>query len=257
LIVSAAEGCRRPTEVASNGAAVSQGASIDATGSAPGSQPAQAPELRILFIGNSHTAGVPELAQEMIHHLCPHKRVRVEFAWATFLEEVAAAPKFGRTLKSQTWDFVILQGQKISMSGRYDYSKREAIEFAKQAKAGGAMVYYFSEWGRRGVTGDGAAIQKIYQAMADEAGVDVAAVGMAWDLALAANPDLPLYAADGNHQSPVGAFLTGSVLTGLISGMDVAPLANFQFQKVDGATRSALIAAAAKSLALRAIPIAQ
>jgi hypothetical protein len=151
-------------------------------------------------------------------------------------------------LASRRWDFVILQAQKISMSGKYDYSTSEGIELAKRAKDGGATVLYFSEWGRAGVPDEGARTQKIYDQMAVEAGVGVAPVGRAWDIALGEQPDLPLHDKDGNHESADGAFLTACVLSGAITGKSPESLAGFDYPRLSDDVRAFLASAAARAL---------
>jgi hypothetical protein len=85
--------------------------------------------------------------------------------------------------------------------------------------------------------------------MAVEAGVGVAAVNRAWDIALAARPEMPLHDSDGNHQSPTGAFLTAAFLYGRLTGESPADLAVFPYDPVAPADRVFLADAAAKALA--------
>jgi hypothetical protein len=85
--------------------------------------------------------------------------------------------------------------------------------------------------------------------MARAAGVQVAPVGRAWDLALSRRPDLPLHSADGNHQSRLGAFLTACVLCGRLTGESPADLASFPYPGANEKDRRFLADAAAKALA--------
>jgi hypothetical protein len=141
-----------------------------------------------------------------------------------------------------------LQAQKISVSGKFDYRRDDGIAFARRAKERGAKVFFFSEWGLRGDPTNGPRHEKIYREMAEQAGVDVAAVGRAWDLALAERPDLALHDFDGNHQSHLGAFLTACVLAGRLTGEDPSPLDGFPDEAIPAADRQFLARTAAKSL---------
>jgi hypothetical protein len=85
--------------------------------------------------------------------------------------------------------------------------------------------------------------------MADAAGVRVAPVGRAWDLALSQRPDLPLHAADGNHQTALGAFLTACVLVGELTGESPADLASFPYPEASAADRQFMADAAARARA--------
>jgi len=148
----------------------------------------RASDVNILFIGNSHTVmhDLPGLVCRMVQFRHPGKKVYAHFVGVPFLEDAARDPRCKEEIESRPWKFVVLQAQKISASGRFDYSRKEGIEIAKVAKGRGAAVFFFSEWGLQGVAGDGPRTEKIYREMARAAGVGVAPVGRAWDLALQA-----------------------------------------------------------------------
>lgn len=207
-------------------------------------------DINALFIGNSHTVyhDVPALVAKMMEFLHPDKVVWGAPYPVGFLEEAATDPSCKAALKARKWDFVILQAQKISSSGRYDYSTKEGIDLAKFAKSTGATVYYFSEWGRKGVADEGERTHKIYEQMAGAADVKVAPVGRAWDLALAERPELKLHGPDGNHESEVGAFLTACVLCGQIAAADPTPLGSFDYPDVSADDRKFLASIAARAL---------
>jgi hypothetical protein len=208
-------------------------------------------DISILFVGNSHTAmhDVPLLLARMIEFQHPAKKVYTHFVWVSFLEDVAGESKCKQEIETRPWQHVVLQAQKISASGRFDYSTQEAIDIAKLAKTRGASVCFFSEWGLRDVPGNGALHEKTYSEMARDSGAEVAPIGRAWDLALAQRPGIELHAPDGNHQSLVGAFLTSCVLFGRLTGESPAPLAAFAHADMNENDRKLLADAAAKALA--------
>jgi hypothetical protein len=207
----------------------------------------RAADVSILFVGNSHTMfhDLPNLVCSMIRFRCPDKKVFSHVVSVGHLDDTARNPTCRQEIESRPWKYVVLQAQKISMSGRYNYSRKEGIDIAKRARRRGATVFFFSEWGLKGVAGDAARNEKIYQEMADAADAGVAPVGRAWDLALSQRPDLPLHAPDGNHQSAVGAFLTACVLVGRLTGESPAPLSGFSYPEVDEKDRKFLADAAA------------
>jgi hypothetical protein len=139
--------------------------------------------------------------------------------------------------------------QRISVSGRHEYSRAEGIDIARRAKARGASVFYYAEWGLRGVAGDGPRQEKVYQEMARAADAGVVAPGRAWDLALAERPDMPLHASDGNHQSETGAFLTAAVIAARLMGESPAALAAFPYPAVSDEDRRFLADVAARATA--------
>jgi hypothetical protein len=211
-------------------------------------------DYSVLFIGNSHTTmhDLPGVVGQMIRFRHPQKTVYSHVVGVGFLEDVARYPQCREEVESRAWKFVVLQAQKESRSGRYVYSQAEGIEIAKLAKGRGADVVFYSEWGVREVPGHGARVEAGYDQMATASGTRVAAVGRAWDIALAARPELPLYDADGNHQSGVGAFLTAAVLFAAITGESPATLAAFPTELVRDADKAFLLDAAAKALAAKA-----
>jgi hypothetical protein len=59
---------------------------------------------------------------------------------------------------------------------------------------------------------------------------------------------LPLYEADGNHQSELGAFLTACVLFGSLMNEDPSALASFPYAHAKEVDRTFLADAAARML---------
>ena len=211
----------------------------------------RAADVSVLFVGNSHTTfhDLPGLVGRMIRFRHPETTVYSHVVPVAFLEDVARDSRCRDEVESRPWKSVVLQAQKISASGRHEYSRQEGIDVAKLAKARGAAVFFYPEWGLKDVAGDGPRTEAIYRAMADAAGVGVVPVGRAWDLALARRPDLPLHAADGNHQSALGAFLTACVLFGRLTGESPAALASFPYAEANEPDREFLAGAAAEALA--------
>lgn len=199
-------------------------------------------DYSILFVGNSHTSffDLPNLVQRMIEFQEPKKTTFSKTIGTGFLEDAAKDMMCIGEINERPWKFVILQAQKISSSGKFKYSQEGGIYLAKQAKAKGANVFYFCEWGLQGKAGDGDSNEKIYNEMAKAAEVKVACVNRAWDGALKERPKLELYNPDGNHQSATGAFLTACVLTSYITGKDPSGLAKFPYEEASEDVRTFL-----------------
>jgi hypothetical protein len=210
----------------------------------------RAAEVSVLFVGNSHTSvhDIPALVGQMLHFGHPEKKYCAQFIPVAFLEDVSRDHTCRAEVEQRPWKFIVMQAQKESRSGQFKYSTAEGIEMAKLAKERGCEPVFYAEWGLRDVSGHGKRIEQVYLEMADESGARVAPVGRAWDLALAANPKLPLYADDGNHETATGAFLTACVLYGRLTGESPAPLADFDYPIVEKSDRKLLADVAAKAL---------
>jgi hypothetical protein len=204
-------------------------------------------DVSILFVGNSHTGmhDLPGLIGQMIRFRHPEQSIYSRVVSVGFLEDAAHEPRCKEEIESRPWKHLVLQAQKESRSGQFQYSQAEGIEIAKLGKARGARVTFFAEWGLKDVADHGQRIERIYQEMATAAGARVAPVGRAWVMALSARPDLPLYAPDGNHQTTTGAFLTACVLFGRLTDESPAVLASFPYPGVSDADRKFLADAAA------------
>jgi len=151
-------------------------------------------------------------------------------------------------LRSQNWSFVILQAQKYSTSGQFNYSTEEAKELIRMSRVQHAVPVMFPEWPLQNV----AETQRIYDlhvSIAQAEPACVAPIGQAWDLALIRDRSMPLYADDGNHSRPAGAFLAALVLYATITGQSPLDLPNFAQYPVDAALQETLRGIAAETVA--------
>lgn len=199
-------------------------------------------DVRILFIGNSHTThhNLPDLVCRMLRHLRPERTVVHHVVGVSHLDDAAFNPRVKAEIEYRPWTHVVLQAQKISMSGRFHYPTDEGIDLARRAVARGAKVAFFAEWARRGETDERERTESIYAGMAKESGASVIPVGRAWDAALARRPDLPLHEADGNHESETGAFLTACVIAGRLAGTSPERLAALDWEELSAVDRTFL-----------------
>jgi hypothetical protein len=186
-------------------------------------------QTRILFIGNSHTTfyEMPKIVGMMMEKLDASRKVYVEWRAVSHLDEAWASQDIRRDVESGRWNVVVLQAQKISMSGRFVYSTKEGVELAKLAKVSGAEVFFFAEWARKDVDGEWNRTKKIYSDMANEASAKLIPVGEGWERVHSAKPKMKLHDADGNHQNATGAFLTSCIIASQLADQDPTPLADF------------------------------
>lgn len=202
-------------------------------------------------MGNSHTDfhDVPGMVAALVRAVRPGRTVVAEQAPGyLFLDERLNDPLTLARLNSRRWSAVILQAQKYSSSGQFNYSTSEAEELVRIARRQGAQPVMFPEWPRQGVA-ETRRIFELHVAIARVAPACVAPIGQAWDVAAQRAPDLALHAADGNHAAPAGAFLAAVVLAATLTGATPTDFPALSLSTVDAANQQRLRGAAAEALA--------
>jgi len=215
----------------------------------PAPQPVMA-DITLLFIGNSHTAAnnLTGMVVDMVRAGEPGKTVAAAMATGSpFLDEHLNNAQTMALLRGQTWSFVILQAQKYSVSGQFTYSTAEAKELIRISRGQHAVPVMFPEWPLRGVD-ETWRIFDLHVSIAQAEPACVAPIGQAWDLALARDPTLPLYAADGNHSAPAGAFLAALMLYATITGQSPLNLPPLPQYPVDVSLQETLRGIAAETV---------
>ncbi len=213
---------------------------------ARGTSGAPSADVELLFMGNSHSSvnDIQGMVVAMVHAAWPDKRVAsVEAPGWMFLDERLHHAPSVDLLRSSDWSYVILQAQKYSTSGQFEYSTAEAKTLIRMSREQHAVPILFPEWPRRDVD-ETQRIYDLHVSIAQSEPACVAPIGQAWDLSLSRHPEIPLHAEDGNHSNPAGAFLAALVIASTITGtspLDVPLLPQFP---VDADTQAALRAAA-------------
>lgn len=183
---------------------------------------ADGPEAyELLFIGNSHSRvnGLPELVATLIRTGLPGKTANAAAApGLRFLSDRLDDGVTEEMLNSRAWTHVILQGQKYSGSGLYDYPTDAAEVWIRLVKEQGAQPILFPEWAREGIAGEGIFIHNLHLGISSREPACVAPIGLAWEESIARYPGLDLYADDGNHSSLNGALLSAYVFYELFTG---------------------------------------
>lgn len=208
-----------------------------------------AAEISLLFMGNSHTAAnsLPQMVAAMVRAARPARTVTaVESISGLFLDERATDTATLQLLRSRQWTFVVLQAQKYSSSGLFDYPIDGAVQLVRIARAQHALPILFPEWPRLGI----AETQRIFDLHVSIARVEpacVAPIPQAWDASLARSPQLRLHAEDGNHSNAAGAFLAALVIATTMTGTPPSQLPFLPDFPVDAATQGLLRSAAAET----------
>jgi hypothetical protein len=209
-------------------------------------------EIGLLFMGNSHTSlnALPDMVGAMVRAARPGRVVTVAEApgWM-FLDERSADPPSLALLRSRPWTFVVLQAQKYSESGLFDYPITGALTLIRAARGQNATPIMFPEWPRLGIP-ESQRIFALHVSIAQSDPACVPPIPQAFDLALSLYPSVRLHAADGNHSTPMGAFLAALVIATTMTGTPPTQLPFLpDFPAVEAGTQAALRAVAEQTLA--------
>lgn len=187
--------------------------------------------IRILFIGNSYTYfnSSPELLKALIQEKHPEKVVETKLISDGGLT-LAHHWKDNRALEaiqSGKWDYVVLQEQsKLGMAvmidkdiffGQTNKFFEYARKFDAEVKKAGSKTVFMMTWSVKNRPNEQAILSHAYASIAKELDAIVAPVGLVWDH-VRSNPNINLYANDGNHPSTAGSYLIASTLYGTLLG---------------------------------------
>lgn len=181
--------------------------------------PQEAPR-RVLVIGNSHAlAGGLSTRLEAISRA----------SGAPLRLEVVAFPDFGlgdhapggeaaRRLAGGGFQVVLLQQGPSALESSRQNLRAQALRWSREAARAGARPFLLGVWPSAGRREDAARSAESYRMAAEEARAGLCEAGEAWSRALSEDAGLPLYAADGLHAGPAGAYLAALVACARITG---------------------------------------
>lgn len=174
-------------------------------------------DVKILFIGNSHTRKSPDLLAKLFKISQPQKSILIARSMGGFLSQHAKSQVTLDLIEFGKWDFIVLQAQKYSTTGKYTYPIDGALKLAKLGQNQGSKIILFPEWSRRGVPDEYLRINQIHAQIADQTGAQVAPIGQTWDAIAQQRTDLVLHHADGNHAADVGHFINACIFYSMMN----------------------------------------
>ncbi len=165
--------------------------------------------MRVLFIGNSHTYrnDMPQTFAQ----ICRAEGVKTEIVllahggkgWDFHLNE----PEARFNLLYGEYDAVVLQHCAHPMGDLQEMAQAGAA-LIRMAKEAGTRPILYMTWARES-DGEQAqpAMSQAYTNLAQSEGCALAPVGNAWWILNHLAPEIPLFAPDGSHASPMGSRL--------------------------------------------------
>lgn len=174
--------------------------------------------MKVLFLGNSHTAfnDVPGMVKTILEADAQGARVAVEVRMGASLQSISQDQGAIKRIVQGKFTHVVLQGAALSSSHKYKYSQEGAIRLAKEAKKSGAEALLFAEWPRKGWKETGY-ILGIYKEIAKESQAKIVPVCSVFDRLLGMNPKLDLWQEDGNHATKAGSYVASLAIAQAIS----------------------------------------
>jgi hypothetical protein len=185
--------------------------------------PPDGPGLRVLFVGNSLTAGgdVPGMVRAMAEAGGVTLHPQAVLLPGANLEDQWTAGNSRKLLAAARWDFVVLQQGPSSLPDSQADLKQWAATWADEVRKHGATPALYMVWPYRGQKDGFELVSKSYRTAAEGAKARVLPAGEAWREALRYDPALPLYSGDNLHAEPAGSYLAALVIARGLTGIDL------------------------------------
>ena len=218
--------CRRILTIAATGA-LALACTRAPTQPTPGAQGGR----RVLFIGNSLTYAndLPSTVAAIAASVDDTVRVATVAGAGVALIDHAKSSQAVSAIRNGGWEYVVLQQGPTPRGICRDTLVLAATMLAPHIRAVSAQPALFMPWSAvNGLSWADDVATSFQNAAAAVDGVFMPA-GAAWRIALAEDPQLPLYAGDNFHPANAGTFLAALVIYERISGRDARTLPAIAF----------------------------
>ena len=184
--------------------------------------------MNLLFIGNSLSAyngNVGNHVRQLAAAASPAMACETDgfFVSGQCLQTLWTKHLAHNKIKTGRFDRVVLQEDlpETSVAAFCTYAR----EFSALAESKGALPLLFMAWNYRRLSWISMdEIARAHSAVAQELGIQVAPVGLAWSKSIASRPLLDLYCPDREHPSIYGTYLAAVVIYAAIYNADPSGL---------------------------------
>ena len=170
--------------------------------------------MKVLFIGNSYTFcnNLPEMLQELATNAGKSIETEMIVKGGMSLEWHCYNRDTANAIKKDDWDFVIMQDHSTQGIEEQEKLISSAEKLIKRIKTScNATPVLYLTWARKFAPETQYTITKTYIQAGKELQAEVAPVGIAWQLALEASPELSFYTEDESHPNILGSYLAACV----------------------------------------------
>lgn len=187
-----------------------------------GRRPPAAPEsgLRVLFIGNSLTYAndLPLIVQALARAAGQTMHVESITYGGYSLDDHWSSGEAPRAIKSQRWDFVVLQhGPSTLLSSRAEL-RNSVKKYDKIIRKAGGRPALYMVWPPLDRISYFDAVRDAYSLAASDVDGVFLPAGEAWRAAWRRDPDAPLYSGDDFHPSVAGSYTAALSIYGMLAG---------------------------------------
>lgn len=178
-------------------------------------------EIRVLFLGNSLTAGhdVPAIVQAMAKAGGRRLTFHAVTPGGVSLEDHWQDPSTRDVLRGSRWDFLVLQQGPSSRDDSRANLREWASRWADAAREAGAKPALYMVWPVRGQADGFRLVGRSYREAAEASRSLILPAGEAWREALELDATTPLYQPDDLHSTEAGAYLAATIITHGLTGL--------------------------------------
>jgi len=177
---------------------------------------------RGLFIGNSYTAcnDLPGMIASLARRGTPpcELATRMVVQGGVTLEWHYEQPETLAAIREGDWDFVALQEQSLRPVEDTAKMHEFGLKLHQEIREPGGETVLYMTWARQHLPEMQEKLTAAYVGLAEKAGAKVVPVGLAWQRALAAAPELTLHTEDQSHPNPTGTYLAACVFASSLFG---------------------------------------
>ena len=217
--------------------------------------PAPGSTLRVLFIGNSLTYAndLPLIVQALSVAAGQKMQVESITGGGYSLDDHWSAGDAPKAIKSQKWDYVVLQHGPSTLASSRVELRNSAKKYDKIIRQAGGRPALYMVWPSLDRFSYFDAVREAYSLAASDVNGVFMPAGEAWRAAWKRDPDAPLYGGDDFHPSTNGSYTAALSIYGMLVGKSPEglpsrlELANGQVIQVQPALAKLLQEAAAEA----------